>query len=414
MKKFTAISGIMGNALEWYDFLLYAYFASLLAPLFFPNKSAFLSLLMMLGVFAVGFLARPLGAIVIGNFGDKYGRKKALVFSITIMTLATACVGLLPTYSSIGYLAPFLLVSIRCLQGFAVAGEVGTATSFLVEHASKNRRGLMGSFVVANAWLGILLAALVITLVTNFVPKNMLDSWAWRLPFLLVVPFGIVGLIIRLHTTESPQFLAIKNIHVNPIKTILVNYPTVLFRAILLTAITAISDYLLIGYFTIYLSNTKGLQLKDAMLINTISICVFLFFIPLFGFLSDRFGRKKIFSGGLLSLMVFIFPIFFLLSYKTFFLSLIAEILFVVILAAMDGVILTMLAELFPTEIRNTGLTLSYNIALALFGGTAPFIATALVHATHLSLAPAMYSIFAAAIALISIFFFKETYRLPL
>ncbi len=408
MKKINLLAGLIGNALEWYDFLLYAYFATILAPLFFPAENYFFSLLLTFSVFSIGFLARPLGAMFIGRMGDLYGRKRALLFSISVMSICTFAIGLLPTYQMIGIFAPICLTIIRCLQGFAVAGEIGTSAAFVIEHASAKNRGLFGSLVLSTAYLGIFLGVVMVTLTTYFIPADLLKNWGWRIPFLLALPWGILGLILRLRAIES---LEVRDERKTPIKTVFSDYSRFIMLAVGLVAINATGDYFFIGYFTTFLAAPGSiLTLKDAMLINMISLFLFLFFVPLFGAWSDRVGRKKIFLLGLLGLILLSLPIFYLLAQKTFFSALAAEIIFAFFLAAIDGVIMTLLAESFPAAIRNTGVTVTYNISLTIFGGTAPFIALSIVHLTNLSYAPAIYGIFIGLLALSCLAFFRETF----
>lgn len=403
----TLFAGIIGNTLEWYDFLLYAYFAPILAPLFFPAKTPLISLLLTFGVFALGFLIRPLGAIVIGQWGDRYGRRKALLISISLMTIPTVAMGFLPTYASIGIAAPILLTLIRFIQGFAVSGEIASAACYLVEHANKNRRGYAGSLIMSSAILGILLGASIATLQTELMPEAILHSWGWRIPFLLAGVFGILGIWIRLRATESPQFIALPETAKTPLKTLLLHYPKYLLQGIGLTMILAIGNYYFVAYFTTYLVQSAKLELSQAMLINVIAMVFFIIFAPLFGLLSDKFGRKRLFLIGA-GLMIIGAPlVFYLLLQKNFLACLSAEIIFAIILAATDGLILTTLAELFPTNIRATGASLCYNTSLALFGGTAPLVAITLTQVTQNAFIPAWYVMFGALISFLCACFFK-------
>lgn len=397
----------MGNALEWYDFLLYAYFAPIIAPLFFPAKTPLISLLLTFSVFALGFLIRPLGAILIGQWGDRYGRRKALLISISLMTIPTVAIGFLPSYATIGIAAPILLMLIRFIQGFAVSGEIASAACYLVEHAHKNRRGYAGSLIMSSAILGILMGASITTLQTQLMPEALLHDWGWRIPFLLAGIFGILGIWIRLRAIESPQFIALPEIMKAPVKILLRKYPKYLLQGIGLTLIVAIGNYYFIAYFTTYLVQSIKLDLNDALLINIIAMVFFIIFTPLFGLLSDRFGRRRLFLISTVMMFIGAPLVFYWLLQKTFLSCLLAEISFAVILAANDGLILTALTELFPTNLRATGASLCYNISLALFGGTAPLVAITLTQLTQNLFIPAWYIMLGALISFISAYYFK-------
>lgn len=400
--KLPIAAGIIGNALEWYDFLLYAYFAPILAPLFFPAKDPFVSLLLTFSVFALGFLVRPLGAVIVGRIGDKYGRRQALLITMSLMTVPTVLVGLLPGYAQIGIWAPLMLILIRVAQGLAVSGEIASAATYMIEYAHPNRRGFAGSLVMSSAFLGIMCGAVVALMLTEFMSPSLLHSWGWRLPFLLAAVFGVIGLMIRLRSIESPQFLALKHLQTAPIKTLMKKYPGLLLQGVAITVIAAIGNYFLATYFSNYLVSA-GLALKQAMLITVIAMAVFVIMIPFCGFLSDIFGRRKVFFIGVLALMIMAFPCFFWLSQHSFWQVLVAEIIFVIVLAFTSGPVLTAVAELFPTEVRNSGLSLAYNIALALFGGTTPMVALSLVRWTGNNTAPAWFLIIGGIISGIAI-----------
>ena len=408
-QKKVVLAGAIGNALEWYDFTIYAFFVPIIATQFFPNKDPFLSLLATFGVFAVGFLVRPFGAILFGYIGDQAGRKKALVLSMIMMSCPTFLIGILPNYHMIGLFAPLLLVGLRIIQGLAVSGELTTATVFLIEHADLNRRGIAGSLAMAGALLGMVLSSIFATTMGELLSNTQLAAWGWRIPFLLGGIIGIIGLVLRLRSIDPAIYAQIQvgqqqESHLVSIKNHIstLSYRT-LSVGIFLTSIMAIANYFLIAYFNTFLIETEGLPLRSVMVINTIAIIVQLIVTLLMGRLSDYLGRKVILGTGILSLFILIYPIFWLLTRHDIYLALLGEVLFASAAGALTGAIPTTLAELFDTYHRNMGISISYNISLALFGGTAPLVAITLVASTHNVFAPAWYLMSCAIMALLAL-----------
>jgi proline/betaine transport protein TphA len=411
-KTTTLVAGLFGNALEWYDFILYANFAAVIANLFFPTKNPITSLLLAFAVFAMGFLVRPLGAAVFGYIGDHLGRRIALITSMIVITIPTLLIGFLPTYASIGLAAPLLLTLLRLLQGLAVSGELNSATTFLVEHAADNRRGFAGCLVMSTAFFGILVGAITTTLISSLLTSQALHDWGWRIPFYLGGIIGIVGFLLRLRTKESPKFLQEKTRM--PLRKIFSHFRKELLLTILLTSIMAVGNYIFIAYVVTFLVKIQGFSLKEANTINLISILLLVLLIPIMGILSDQWGRKPIFKTGLLGFILFSLPAFWLLSQKQFAYALAGDLLLGIILAPVAALIPTLLAEIFPTHVRNTGTALGYNICLAVFGGTTPLLALELVHRTGSNLAPAGYLILCALLSFVALSFIEESHHKPL
>lgn len=416
-QKKVVLAGAIGNALEWYDFTIYAFFVPIIAMQFFPNKDPFLSLLATFGVFAVGFLVRPLGAILFGYIGDHAGRKKALVISMIMMSFPTFFIGILPNYNTIGLVAPVLLIGLRIIQGLAVSGELTTATVFLIEHADPDRRGIAGSLAMAGALLGMVLSSIFATVMSGLVSDIQLASWGWRIPFLIGGLIGIAGLVIRLRSIDPAMYQQIQTTQKNEAHPVSVrshisslNY-RVLFLGVFLTSIMAIANYFLVAYFNTFLIETQELPLRPVMVVNMIAIAIQIITTLLMGRLSDFVGRKAVLGGGILSLAVLIYPIFWLLTQHDIYFALFGEVLFAIAAGALTGLIPTTLAEMFDTYHRNMGISICYNISLALFGGTAPLIAISLVAATHNLFAPAGYLMTFAIIAFVAWSTLKETYR---
>ncbi len=416
-QKGVVLAGAFGNALEWYDFTIYAFFVPIIASLFFPAKTPFLSILATFGVFAVGFLVRPLGAILFGYIGDHIGRKKALILSMIMMSFPTFLIGLLPTYQSIGILAPLLLIMLRIIQGLAVSGELTTATVFLIEHADVNRRGIAGSLAMSGALVGIVLSSVIASIVTEVVSSEYLSNWGWRIPFLLGGLIGVIGFVVRLRSVDPLLYeQSQENQPEKKSRPSVMSHVTglnhqIVFVGICLTSIMAIANYFLIGYFNTYLVETQRLPLRSVTMINSIAIGIQMVLTVCMGRLSDHLGRKRVLGTGIISLAILAYPVFWLLLQHDIYQALLGEILFAIAAAAISGLIPTTLAEMFDTSHRNTGISMSYNVALALFGGTAPLVAITLVASTHHSFAPAWYLIVCAIIAFSALMTVDESYQ---
>lgn len=416
-QKKVVLAGAIGNALEWFDFTIYAFFVPVIALQFFPNKDPFVSLLATFGVFAAGFLVRPLGAVLFGYIGDKAGRKKALVISMIMMSFPTFLIGLLPNYASIGMMAPLLLIILRIVQGLAVSGELTTSTVFLIEHADSNRRGIAGSLAMAGALLGMVLSSLIATAMSSMVNDVQLAAWGWRIPFLAGGLIGVLGLMIRMRSIDPAVY---EEAHARckdserPASVIRhigsLSYRTLLI-GICLTSIMAICNYFLIAYFNTFLVETQGLPMRSVMVVNTIALIVQITVTLLMGRLSDYVGRKIVLGGGIIALIAMIFPIFWLLTQHDIYLALAGEVLFALAAGVLTGLTPTTLAEMFDTYHRNMGISISYNISLALFGGTAPLVAISLVAFTHSVFAPAWYLMGCACIAFFALLTLKESYQ---
>lgn len=401
-QKKIIVAGAIGNTLEWYDFTIYAFFVPIIARQFFPNEDPFMSILATFGVFAIGFLVRPLGAILFGYIGDHAGRKKALILSMFMMSFPTFLIGLLPDYFKIGIWAPVLLIALRIVQGLAVSGELTTATVFLIEHAETRHRGLAGSLAMAGALLGMVLSAMFATVMTKTMGNTELATWGWRVPFLIGGMIGGLGLIIRWHTIEPPEYeqmrsqkqkLSVKQ-HIASLSA------RVLILGIFITSIMAIANYFLIGFFNTFLTESQKLPLDRVMLINTFAISIQVIMTVAMGHISDKIGKKTVLRAGITSLVVLVYPIFWLLTQHNIYLAFLGETIFALAAGSLTGVVPTLLTELFDTHHRNMGISITYNIALALFGGTAPLVGISLVNYTNNACSPAWYVISGGILAL--------------
>jgi len=413
MRK-VLISGMIGNGLEWYDFAVYAYMSLIISHLFFPAGDADAHLLATFGIFAVGFVARPFGGVLFGWLGDKFGRRMALVTSIFMMAIPTGCIGLLPTYAQIGITAPLLLTFLRLLQGLALGGAFSGCITFLVEHAPANRRGLIGSTTISSLVIGFLLGAVMASLVKAPLTIEQYESWGWRIPFLLGVPIGFIGFYVRHHCDESPVYETAKqggHLSKAPVRDTLLHEWRHVLQAIGIYITVTMPFYLLTAYLLTFSEKNLGLSPQDALLINTAVMLVLFVVAPLSAWLSDHIGRKKLLVTGALAFFFGIYPIFMLLMRGDFMSILLAQSAFAVLVGLYTGPVPTLLVEMFPTRVRYTGMAVSYNIAAAVFGGTAPMACQWLITRTGDPYAIAWYVMAAAALSLVAIYFYRDRHK---
>ncbi|MDE1198503.1 MAG: MFS transporter [Pseudomonas sp.] len=412
----AASASFMGNFVEWFDYAAYGYLATIIALTFFPQTDKATGLLATFAVFALSFIVRPLGGLVWGHFGDKYGRRSALSWSILIMTVSTFCIGMLPTYNHIGLWAPALLLLIRLFQGFSASGEYAGAAAFLAEYAPSGKRGLYTSIVPASTAAGLLFGALFVAGLHAWLSVEDLHSWGWRLPFLLAAPFGLVGRYIRMSLQDTPKFLEMEKRleekeggNQAPVRELLTVHRRSVLIGVGVTCLNAVAFYLLLSYMPTYLSSEMGMSESDSFLASTVSLATYIGLIFLMGTLSDRFGRKTMLLTASVLFLLLTFPLFGMLDHQPLLMILVIQILFGAMLAMNDGTLPCFLAEIFPTRVRFSGFAFSFNLANALFGGTAPFIATWLIQLTGNKMAPAWYLLAAAAVALIAMLMSRET-----
>lgn len=408
--KKVAVSSFLGNFIEWFDYATYTYFAVVISSVFFPNDDPALALLQTFAVFALSFLLRPIGAIFWGSKGDKKGRKWALSTSIFLMTGATFCIGLLPGYATIGIAAPALLLVLRMIQGFSASGEYAGAATFLAEYAPAKKRGLYCSIVPASTAVGLLIGSLFATIMSNFMPHDLIVEWGWRIPFLLAGPLGLVAHYIRIKLEDSPTYVEMKEnlkqdnaeVKSNPIKELFKNHLRELIISFGAATLNAVGFYTVLTYLPVYLETAVNMPASESSLITTICLVAYVLFIFGSGKLSDRFGRKKMLIIACVSFIVLTVPSFMLLNTGDFAIVLVVELILCAALTINDGTLSSYLTETFPTSVRYSGFALSFNMANAIFGGSASFIATWLISATGSNLAPAWYMVGVSCIALVA------------
>jgi MHS family proline/betaine transporter-like MFS transporter len=401
--KKALLAGAIGNVLEWYDFALYGYFAPVFAALFFPSEDPSVSLVAAFGVFAIGFLARPLGALLFGYWGDTVGRREALAWSIILMAIPTCFVGLLPTFATIGIAAPLALTFFRFLQGLSVGGELTGSVTYLVEHAAPSQRGYIGSWAGFSAQIGALLGSGVGALVTLSVTDEALHEWAWRIPFLLGSLIAVMGWYLRTRMPESPAFELVCQtgaVSSSPIRDVLTSQLPAVGRVIGLVWLHGVAFYLIYVYLTTYLVTVTTVPLGTVLIMNTLCMALLALLIPVMGRVSDRVGQKPLLIIGAAGLAMASYPLFTWLTSDHLPLMVAAQVLLTVLIACYMGPFFATVVELFPTAQCYTGLSVGYNIASALFGGTAPLVATLLIEWSGNRLAPSFYLSLSALIAL--------------
>ena len=401
--KRTLLAGAIGNVLEWYDFALYGYFAPVFAALFFPSDSPSISLISAFGVFAVGFLARPLGALLFGYWGDTLGRRNALAWSVLFMAIPTCLVGLLPTYATIGVVAPIALTLCRFLQGLSVGGEFTGSATFLVEHAAASQRGYVGSWAGFSAQIGALLGSGVGALTASSLAEEALRQWGWRIPFVMGGFIAVVGWYLRTKVPESPAFEAIRqagNVTAFPVRDVFTMQRRAVAKVIGLVWLHGVAFYLLYVYLTTYLVTVTTTPLATVLVLNTICMTILALLIPVMGAWSDRIGQPPLLIAGAAGIALLSYPCFLWLTSQDLPRMITAQIVLTILVACYMGPFFAAVAELFPTSLRYTGLSIGYNIGAALFGGTAPLIATVLIEWSGNSLAPAFYLSLCATISL--------------
>lgn len=402
-------AAMIGNVLEYYDFIVYAFLASTLARRFFQGDEVS-GLLASFAAFGVGFLARPLGGAIIGRIADKHGRRIALQLTIFGMALGTVGIGLLPTYDTIGILAPILLVGLRLIQGLAAGGEWGSATSFIVESAPLKKRGFYGGLGQASIAASTLLSSVVVGIVTFVFTAQQMDEWAWRVPFLLGSILLPVGFYMRRNLVETPAFTA-ANAAPEPAVAMQKKAALGLMgKAFGFTIIWTVSYYIMLSYMPTFLVKHAGLTQTQALTSNSIALVVLVLATPYFGWLSDRIGRKPLLLACCIGFAILGYPLFrLILESRSFYTVLSIQILFNLFIAAFSGAGPAALCELFPTKSRTTLLSIGYSLATAIFGGFAPFIATWLIDRTGSPISPTYYVIAAAVISGCVIATFRET-----
>lgn len=422
-KAITAAA--LGNAMEWFDFGVYGFVAYALGQVFFPNAAPGIQTIAALATFSVPFLVRPLGGLFFGVMGDRFGRQKVLSLTIIIMAASTFCIGLIPSYATIGIWAPILLLLCKLAQGFSVGGEYTGAAIFVAEYAPDRRRGFLGSWLDFGSIAGFVLGAGLVVFLSTMVGEQDFLDWGWRIPFYLAAPLGLIGLYLRHAAEETPAFTqqleALEKADRNSIedrpmvsfKEIINKYWRALCVCIGMVLVTNVTYYMLLTYMPTYLSQSLGYSEDRGVLIIIVVMIGMLFVQPVVGFLSDRFGRRPFLIIGSVGLLLFALPAFHLIAsghIATIFAGL---LILAILLNCLTGIMASTLPALFPARIRYSALAAAFNISIIVAGLT-PTVAAWLVEATNNIYLPAYYLMCAAVVGLITAFFLPETANKPL
>lgn len=391
----------VGTFVEWFDFAVYGFFATTIAAKFFPSGDSTVGLLQTFAVFAVAFAMRPLGGIVFGSLGDRVGRRAVLALTVILMSSSTGLIGLLPSYDSIGYAAPALLALARCAQGASAGGEYAGACTFLIEHVSRDHRARTASWLPAATFAAFAGAASFAFVLELLIPETAMAQWGWRIPFLIAIPLGLVGFFIRRRLNESPVFqdLGSDAREHSPLREAFATHASVMLRVGGFIMLTALSFYLFSTYMTTFLKVTVGMDSEVVLATNVLALLAAVAAAPPIGRLCDRIGRRRtmFIAAGALALLTV--PGYLLASTGSFSGALIGQLLIAAGAVTANVVTAVLLSEMFPTHVRFTASAVTYNGAYALFGGTAPFVATWLVAATGNRLSPAIYLTVIAVLA---------------
>ncbi|MGW7519224.1 MFS transporter [Streptomyces sp. NPDC054796] len=424
----------LGNAMEWFDFGIYSYLAVTIGKVFFPGGGG-TQLLASFTAFAASFLVRPLGGMFFGPLGDRIGRKKILALTMMLMAAGTFCIGLIPSYSAIGLASPVLLLVCRLVQGFSTGGEYGGAATFIAEYAPDKKRGFFGSFLELGTLAGYTGAAALVLLLNTTLGTSTMEDWGWRIPFLVGGPIGLVGLYLRMKLDETPAFQKkaaehahgtsdtadekseprlSENVPQKELKTLFAQQWRTLLVCIGLVAAYNVTDYMLLSYMPAYLTSQLGYKDSMELVAAIIAMVAMMLVIQRVGHLNDRFGRKPVLMTGMVGFLVLTVPAFALFQQGSFVAVLIGLLMLGGPLVCLLGTMSATLPALFPTDVRYGGLSIGYNIATSIFGGTAPGVMTFLVNKTGDPLAPAYYASGAALLGIITVACLKETARQPL
>jgi len=416
LRKVLLATGI-GHFVEWFDFGLYGTLAAIIGVQFFQAETPAVALLSSFAVFGAGFIMRPLGGLYFGSLGDRIGRQKVLATVILLTSGATFVMGLLPTFSQIGIAATVLLVITRLIQGFAAGGESSGATTFLAEYAPTERRGYFTCWIDNFGFMAFVAGSGLVFLLTATLGEATMSDWGWRIPFLIAGPLGLVGLYLRKHLEDTPEFLEMVKsgkTEASPLRTAVKTAWGALLFCVGFVVIKAVGHWTLQTFMPSYLSTELHYSKLDAYAITTIGLFAIAVMVPFMGYLSDKFGRKPLMLAGCAGFILFAYPAMMVMARGDMLSAVLAMLLLGACIAAFDGACSAAMAELFPTSIRYGGMAIAYNLAVAFFGGITPWFSAYLITSTGNPFSPAFYVMGAALITFLTVLRAKETAGQPL